>query len=72
MRGPQQAATVTLAVGSVHGPKCPLPLVASVEVALPVRWPPASALTHHPIFPAIVSAAGPAHGKTRRYDSHTH
>ena len=37
LRGPQQTATVTLALGSVHGPKCPLPLVASVDVALPVR-----------------------------------
>ena len=45
LRGAQQACTVTLAVCSVHGAKCPLPMVAAVEVALPVRlaarraWP---------------------------------
>jgi len=34
---PQPAAAVTLEVGSVHGGRCPLPLVAAVAVTLPVR-----------------------------------
>ena len=37
LRGAWQACTVTLAVCSVHGVKSSLPMVASVEVALPVR-----------------------------------
>jgi hypothetical protein len=36
-RGAQQAAAVTLEVGSVHGGRCPLPLFAAVAVTLPVR-----------------------------------
>ena len=37
LRGAQQACTVTLAVCSGHGAKCPLPMLVAVEVALPVR-----------------------------------
>ncbi|KAK9835969.1 hypothetical protein WJX81_002387 [Elliptochloris bilobata] len=35
LRGARQAATVMLSVCSVHGAKCPLPMLASIDVTLP-------------------------------------
>ena len=43
LRGARQACTVTVAVCSMHSARCPLPMLASVEVALPVRQPQARA-----------------------------
>lgn len=46
LRGARQACTVTLAVCSVHGAKCPLLMLAAVEVDLPVRGVAYFAIPH--------------------------
>ena len=61
LRGAKQACTVTLAVCSVHGAKCPLPMLASVEVILPMRVAAVLPIPTKLPWPA----AGRAHGVMR-------